>query len=309
MRTQDFALAKRLDTVLEKHDATVRKLPGIGDLARRATFIEQLVESERRIRYFNVLAKKTLSFTFADPTSDLFDPIKGALVLKQRGELEEAFWLLFYAVHFGKNQKGGWRYAREVYGALGSNQHWNWENTSRNPSAFRAWLASNEVYIGRTHPTGGFNNHRKYQSLSATSNSGTGAAFETYIEWIGPNRGHVSFINEVLSNVQGNSNSAFDSLYRSMQSVLSFGRLARFDYLCMVGKIGLAPISPGSTYMANATGPVSGARLLYGKNPGNKELDNWLISLDKELNVGMQVIEDALCNWQKSPTKFIAFRG
>lgn len=309
MRTADFALAKKLDAALDKYDANIRKLPGIDDPVRRATFLEQLVESERRIRYFGSLTKRNLSSSFADPSSDLFDPIKGALVLKQRGEFDEAFWLLFYAVHFGKNPKGGWRYAREIYGALGSNHHWNWVNTSKNPSGFRAWLAKNELHISRKNPPGGFNNHRKYQSLSAASNSGTGAAFETYIEWIDPNRGHISFINMILARTQGSSTGAFDALYNSMQSVLSFGRLARFDYLCMVGKIGLAPISPGSTYMVNATGPVSGARLLYGTNSGNRELDNWLILLDKELEVGMQVIEDALCNWQKSPSAFIAFRG
>jgi len=27
------------------------------------------------------------------------------------------------------------------------------------------------------------------------------------------------------------------------------------------------------------------------------------------LNVGMQVLEDSLCNWQKSPRQFVHFRG
>ena len=57
----------------------------------------------------------------------------------------------------------------------------------------------------------------------------------------------------------------FDYLYRSMDAVASFGRMAKFDYLTMVAKLGLAPIEPGSTYMPGATGPLSGARLLFGK--------------------------------------------
>ncbi|MCB4825574.1 alpha-glutamyl/putrescinyl thymine pyrophosphorylase clade 3 protein [Roseicella aerolata] len=34
-----------------------------------------------------------------------------------------------------------------------------------------------------------------------------------------------------------------------------------------------------------------------------------LIDLDDVLRVGMQVMEDSLCNWQKSPTTFIHFKG
>jgi hypothetical protein len=34
-----------------------------------------------------------------------------------------------------------------------------------------------------------------------------------------------------------------------------------------------------------------------------------LIELDADLKVGMQVLEDALCNWQKSPAHFERFRG
>ncbi len=97
-----------------------------------------------------------------------------------------------------------------------------------------------------------------------------------------------------------------------MGAVISFGRTARFDYLCMLGKLGLAAIEPGSTYMDGATGPFDGAKLLFGneaKGMTRRELDALLIDLGAALNVGMQVIEDALCNWQKSPGKFKAFRG
>jgi hypothetical protein len=77
----------------------------------------------------------------------------------------------------------------------------------------------------------------------------------------------------------------------------------------MVGKLGLAPISPGSAYLRGATGPVKGARLLFGTQDKIEILDAKLIELDAKLHVGMQVLEDALCNWQKSPDFFKAFRG
>jgi hypothetical protein len=92
-------------------------------------------------------------------------------------------------------------------------------------------------------------------------------------------------------------------------NVLRFGRLARFDYLAMLGKLGLAGIKPGSTYLNGATGPLRGARLLFGVTANHSVLDGWLGELDEELQVGMQVMEDALCNWQKSPSVFEPFRG
>jgi hypothetical protein len=120
-------------------------------------------------------------------------------------------------------------------------------------------------------------------------------------------------MTETYEQADGDSRKAFDALYRSMASVASFGRLARFDYLAMVGKLGLASIEPGSTYMKNSTGPIDGARLLFGRNKSASltatDLDAWLVELEAELHVGMQVLEDALCNWQKSPGEFIPFRG
>jgi hypothetical protein len=77
----------------------------------------------------------------------------------------------------------------------------------------------------------------------------------------------------------------------------------------MLSKLGLAQVEPGSTYMNGSTGPLRGARLLFGGNYAAPDLDGWLVDLDGELHVGMQVLEDALCNWQKSPEIFKSFRG
>jgi Alpha-glutamyl/putrescinyl thymine pyrophosphorylase clade 3 len=100
-----------------------------------------------------------------------------------------------------------------------------------------------------------------------------------------------------------------------MDDVVSFGRTAKFDYLTMVGKLQLAPIEPGSTYMQGATGPYQGALLLFCGNAraelSQSELEALLVQLECHLDLyfGMQVLEDALCNWHKSPGKFKPFRG
>jgi hypothetical protein len=77
----------------------------------------------------------------------------------------------------------------------------------------------------------------------------------------------------------------------------------------MIGKLGFAAVEPPSTYMKGSTGPVHGAQLLFGVDESPTTLDGWSVDLNDRLNVGMQVLEDALCNWQKSPNKFVAFRG
>ncbi|HBJ7371748.1 TPA: hypothetical protein LDI91_004798, partial [Salmonella enterica subsp. enterica serovar Corvallis] len=94
---------------------------------------------------------------------------------------------------------------------------------------------------------------------------------------------------------------------------LRFGRTAKFDFLTMLEKLNIMDIEADSTYMAEATGPRRGANLLFGGSTSNiystTLLENWVSELDSYLNVGMQVMEDSLCNWQKSPERFIRFRG
>ena len=63
--------------------------------------------------------------------------------------------------------------------------------------------------------------------------------------------------------------------------------------------------------MVGATGPVTGAKILFGQNVNNRIFDQWLNELDGHLGLdfGMQVLEDAICNWQKDPSNYIHFRG
>lgn len=120
-------------------------------------------------------------------------------------------------------------------------------------------------------------------------------------------------MTETLEEAGQDPRTAFSNLYESMTTVQRFGRLARFDYIAMLGKMKLANLEPSSAFVGGAAGPLAGARLLFSGRTDAKlahtELDKWLLELDEKLNVGMQVMEDALCNWQKSPTSFRAFRG
>lgn len=313
LRAKDKRLGQRLDAALQSFGRQRIRLPGIQSAANRGAFVEQLIESVHRIRYIEVIRLRDVNPLRANPASDLFDPLKAAIHYQRQGNIDEAFWLVFLSVHFGKNRRTGWRLARDVYGALGSAPIWDWPRVSSNPQNFRRWLAAHEATLqGGDGIARHFGNHRKYQSLDAHSGSGTGAAVESYVTWVRQPHTHGQVIQDAQDTVGTDPRAVFDFLYKSMNAVASFGRTAKFDYLTMAGKLDLAPIEPASTYMAGATGPLTGARLLFGQpNASATDLNAKLVQLDARLKLsfGMQVLEDALCNWQKSPRRFVPFRG
>lgn len=308
MRPRDQHLAQQLDCGLRSYSQRPHVLLGIRAERNRHALIEQLLESVHRVQYITVISGRNISPLRADPSSSFFDPLKGAILQKRRGEIDESFWLVFLSVHFGKHLRTGWRRCRDIYGNLGQSPIWTWARVSANPAAFRRWLGVNQNNIG-----GHFGNHRKYESLSAESARGTGAVVESYVRWVRPPRTHKMLIEEAYEKSDKASKATFENIYQSMKDVMSFGRMAKFDYLTMIGKLGLASIEPGIPYLQGATGPVRGARLLFGgqidANFSAQQLDASLAELGEVLGVGMQVLEDALCNWQKSPSRFIPFRG
>jgi len=87
------------------------------------------------------------------------------------------------------------------------------------------------------------------------------------------------------------------------------GRLGKFDLLCNLSNLLISPILPDKAYISDATGPLSGAKLVFGEDLSKSVLEAECASLAKHLSVSPQVIEDALCNWQKSVEKYIYFRG
>lgn len=316
VRPREANFARRLEAELLRF-AKKRQLRGITTKNNRVALIEQVVESTRRIKYVSVIAQRDISPHRADPTSELFDPIKAAILHQRQGNIDESFWLVFLSVHFGRNARSGWRLVRDVYGALGSGRPWDWPTISKRPGDFRKWLAANQPTLkGADGIKRAFGNHRKYETIDSSSPSSTANVIESYVKWVNPPRTHGMLIQEARQHVGSDPRKMFGYLYGSMDAVERFGRTARFDYLTMAAKVGLAPIEPGSTYMQGATGPLKGARLLFGGSKtaalSHNDLEAWLVELEKGLTVGplgMQVLEDALCNWQKSPSRFKPFRS
>ncbi|KQZ79574.1 hypothetical protein ASD55_02455 [Rhodanobacter sp. Root561] len=136
---------------------------------------------------------------------------------------------------------------------------------------------------------------------------------ETYVAWILENGGHQALFNDAIANAKGDARVAFAKLFKSMDVVDGFGRTARFDYLGMIGKLGLADLKPDSVHLSGATGPLTGSKLLFtGSKKGKiskSQLDTMLLELGDALDLDMGVIEDAICNWQKNPNNFVPYRG
>lgn len=312
IRQRDRDLAETLRKRLIAYRSACA-LPGIEKRRSLATFVGQLIESRRRVVFVRSLQLRPLSRARIQPNSGLFDPIRAACVHKLDGNIDEASWLCFLATHFGKHRIDGWRLAEDVYGALDDGKSWTFERTAGDPDAFRKWLALNLYTLRNGSVKRRFGNHRKYESLHPYSAHGTGAVVASYIGWVTQWGNHSEVFDTATRESGGDPTVAFHTLYHSMSSVGRFGRTGRFDYLCLLGNLGLVNIVPGEPYLRNATGPLRGARLLFDGSTTSTSpaavLEGRCVDLNNCLDVGMQVLEDALCNWQKSPYRFKSFRG
>lgn len=307
MRPRDKARAENLSSLLGQYHQENRPLPGIVNNNCMQTFVEQIIESIRRVKYVELLRGTNLSPNRMNPNSYYYDPLKAAVLFNRQGNLDEACWQVFMATHFGKHLRERWALVRDVYSTLQGNQRWDWQSVSSDIAGFRDWYELNWHHLQQNQRK--FSNHRRYVTLNPNSDLGPPSVFQSYIEWVVQHGDHASLFTSVLNESESDPQESFDSLYKSMAQVKSFGRLAIFDHLCMLKKLGLVAIEPGKLYMRGATGPYSGAVLLFGREYNFDEIDGMCVDLAKAINVGMQELEDSLCNWQKFPDHFQPFRS
>jgi len=297
--------ADALEASLIEFHNHVMPLHGVAQTENLLAFVAQLIDSLHRVEYVRTVRSRPINAARTDPTSPLFDPIRAAMVLAA-DQPEEAFWLVFLATHCGRHLRTEWLLASELYGASGAGP-WTWARVQDDPAAYADWIEDRHGEF-----KGKFGNHRKYESLKPGP-KGTGAIVQSYVDWVDGYGSHAAMVARALAQANGNPRVAFGLLYQQMRAVLRFGRTGRFDYLTMLAKVGLAAIDADSTYMNEATGPKRGARLLFDgridSNTGARTLEARVASLEQHLGVGMQVMEDAMCNWQKSPNRYLAFRG
>jgi hypothetical protein len=100
-------------------------LAGLSDKLIRRTLALQMIASLRRLEYTAILKSRDIHPNRENPNSDMFDPERAALLHARNGEVDEAIWLIFLSIHFGKHGKHGWRMMRDVYSGLGGDR-WTW---------------------------------------------------------------------------------------------------------------------------------------------------------------------------------------
>jgi len=294
----------RLTKALDQFSASEHTLVGIALPTARDALAMQMIASLRRQDYTRIIIGRDISSNRADPNDQMFDPERAAILFVSKGKIDEAIWLIFLSTHVGKHGKHGWQRLRDIYSGLGK-VRWTWQRVSSNFGAFAAWMDQNHLQIG-----GAFGNHRKYESLKVDSEKGTVAVVASFIKCV--NGSPSGWFSSLIKKTGNDPHKIFDAAYREMR-VLRFGRLAKFDFLALLGRLNLAPMTPGSTYLRGATGPLRGARLLVDGDPNSSTdpevIEEILGKLDTKLKIGMQAMEDSVCNWQKSPTSFKHFRG
>ncbi len=287
-------------------------LRGITTAQRKHCLAQQIVSSLRRISYTDTLLEREVSPSRCNPLSGVFDPVRGAIYLNRKGRLDEAVWLTFILTHFGKHAVDEWKLAGNVYGSFSEGPVWTFTEYGADVATFEGMLEANRAVLADAAISGRFSNHRKFQSKKPASIAKT---LRTFYDWQTEFGGFRDKLVATHERVGQDPEAAFDALFKSMSGVFGFGggRLGRFDFLTMLGKLQIAPVVPGSVYLDKATGPLAGARLLFFGDRDysitGKSLEHRVDEIDSILCVGKQVVEDSLCNWQKSPDAYVYFRG
>ncbi|NWE53361.1 hypothetical protein [Brevundimonas sp. P7753] len=308
MRHIDEVRSEELKNRLQTFSVRVTPLPGIARADALDSLVRQMIDSLHRIEFVRRLGQRPIDPRRKDPHNALFDPVRAAWLYHNEGDSDEAAWLTFLSTHFGFHKRVGWELTRRVYGALGSGPIWTWTRTSSNLPEFRQWYVDNAAGLAGVP----FGNHRKYESIRPDAENNLADTISSYVAWVGLNRGFRLLVADAAANSSNAPKAVFHRLYRDCP-IVQFGRTAKFDFLTMIGKLGIADIEPPYPYLVGASGPVVGAKLLLTDDPkaliSNRDLTDAVVQIGEALGVGMQVMEDSLCNWQKSQYAYLPFRG
>ena len=269
-----------------------------------------IVANERQVQYFERLKQRAEMQRFSpsciDVTSKYFDPIK-AIIYLNKIDKAEALWLAFLVIHTGDSARSNWQYLRQLYGNHGKGQALTWYNISQNPALIDTWIDNSLSKDSIKDSRFKFGKHRKYESVKQM-----GAVMQSYQDWLT----EIGGIDGVLAleptatnalNLAKQADSAmqrFAALYRRLR-IFRFGRLAKFEWLSLLGYTGVLDIKADHCYLAEATGPKRGAKLLFGMRR-DSDLERLAIDVADALAVDYAIFEASLCHWQASPDYYIS---
>lgn len=258
----------------------------------------QTIDSIRRIKIYQVYKQQAI---IAEKKKLVNYHTSNPLVLCQRQSISRnsKIWIIYLATYFGKSKKSNWTLFRRA--AFNKKKEFiKFESISKDKFKYYSYINSFDFFANAN-----FSNHRKYTKKS-----------------ISGRKGIIRSVEYVLNNISEFSCSttvSFDTMYKRAFNIPNFGRMATFDFVCMLCKCGMKVEEPLSMYHKHSTGPLKAIEqilMLAGINSPTKEdqiifgneLLSWFRS-NTEISMIAQVLEDAICNWQKSPSDYNHYFG
>jgi hypothetical protein len=273
-------LVERLSTVLNEQGVPKSHEEHI------KTFAVQVERSQRWRRWWQ------RQLTRADQLRAM-DILRWTVEAKSTGDLDEAIWRVFLAAHLGRMSAESHDTQRidsagRLLCGFGERPMWTWGTTSSNLSGFEDWLQTHAEPLAELR----FGNHRKFESKEPHQLFDVIESFVVWVDKFGPTP------QSAFTTGATSPEKAFDELYIRLNGIHRFGRTGRFDLLLLLSDLRLLEARPGSSYLEGATGPIRGAKLLWGDLP-LAALEQRADELARRLGLAPETVEDALCMWQK----------
>jgi hypothetical protein len=272
-------------------------LPGLSDAAERERFLAVLRAAAAQREEEQTIARDPgAQDQLEQPFADSWDPRRAIVQWHRAGDVEEATWLTFLTSYFAAAEGDDrWRSVRTVYSGFGEHRT-SWRAVYQDASAALAPCTSRP----KEYAALSFGNHRKNEPLKADHRYGIEAVVRSYLTLV-KRLGNGSQA-QMFTRYNGDRGLKFHKLLVEVTGVLRFGRLGAFDFLTLLGTLGVHPLAPAHLYLEGSTWPLEGARRLLGAPDRAKapELDSRCSAVARELGVSLAVMEDALCTWHKT---------
>ena len=288
------------------------KLHGIVDPKRRKKFIDNVIESHKKVYDLKTTLSNMNSGIIdpstRDPRHQNFNPNLGTISYMRDGMVDEAVWLFFLHTHCGDQlvQCCDIDYEKEcgllraIYGPGGSDLVCTFENFHADPTKFHKLLHANKNKI---RSAGKFSNHRKMIAIGGYNPSIIFQVLDSYSRFLQPHKSVDDLFNEIRGKSKDDPEVNFDLLFKKSGEIIQFGRLAQFDFTTRLSYLGIIDAEPGSINLLKATGPKEGAKKLFFDSKPKRcnviKLQGDVDLLAEYLEIGKHALEDCLCTWQK----------
>jgi hypothetical protein len=279
------------------NESVLAGLPGLAAPAERERFLAALrLAAVNRDEELAIAADPGKEDQLELPFSSSWDPRRAIVQWDRAGDTEEATWLAFLTTYFGGQDSGDrWRSVRTVYSGFGE-RRLSWRLVYQDPGEALAEFTLRP----KEYKELAFGNHRKNEPQKADHRYGLEAVVRSYLDLV--KRVGNGSQAQMFTRYSGDAGLKFHKVMLDVVGVLRFGRLGAFDFLMLLGTLGVYPLEPAHVYLEGSSGPLEGAKRLFA-TPRAKapELDRRCTSLAAQLGVALGVMEDALCRWQKTP--------